>query len=66
MMRRTFLLPFVAGIAVMALMVGGVALVRSGGAGGIDPSTSEAMALSSHIDGSSRHQTSGWWTRTAA
>jgi len=43
-----------AGIAVVALQAGGVALVHSGGnsAGGIDSSTSGAMALSSRIGGS--------------
>ena len=46
-MRRTILLPFMAGIAVVALLAGGVALVHSRGnsAGGIDSSTSGAMAL---------------------
>jgi len=53
-MRRSVLLSFLAGFAVVALMVGGVTLVRSVGANAssIDPATSSAIALSSRIDGS--------------
>jgi hypothetical protein len=49
-MRRTTLLPFLARTGVMSLIMGGVARVRSGGTGRIDPSTSGAIALSFRID----------------
>ena len=52
-MRRTVLLAFLAGVAVVGLLVGGVVLVSSvnANAGGIDPTTSGAIALSSRLDG---------------
>jgi hypothetical protein len=49
-MRRTTLLPLLARIGVMALIMGGVARVRSGGAGRIDPPTAGALAPSFRID----------------
>ena len=52
-MRRSILVPFVAGISVVALVVGGFALVRARNAGslGIDPTAARTMALSTRIDG---------------
>ena len=52
-MRRALLLPFVAGITVVALVVGTFALVSAWSAGsrGIDPAVARTMSLSSRIDG---------------
>jgi cytochrome oxidase Cu insertion factor (SCO1/SenC/PrrC family) len=52
-MRRAVLIPFCAGIAVVALVVGGLAIARSGAStgSGIDPATAQAMALSSRMEG---------------
>lgn len=53
-MRRSVVVSFLAGFAVVGLIAGGVTFVRSvtANAGGIDPATSSAIALSSRIDGS--------------